>query len=232
MPPSDPSNAAESADDRLKVGAVVLAGGHGRRIGQDKASLRLGDQTALARVCETALTVADTVVVAARSGQTLPELPLGIAVVVDPIADCGPLGGMLAGFRALSELSVPATLVLACDHPLMTAPLLHSLINCLDTSPAVAVRHKGRRYPLLAAYRLDTRQALEQAVAQRNLRAMMFLDRCAPAYLEGDALCAADPQLQSLININDTAQWEAAREALRRTSHANPTNPPDPNGAR
>ncbi|MFQ5461538.1 MAG: molybdenum cofactor guanylyltransferase [Phycisphaerae bacterium] len=228
MPPPDPSHAARRPTDLLKVGAVVLAGGHGRRIGQDKASLRLGDLTALARVCETALTVVDTVVVAARTGQALPEMPSGIAIVVDPIPDCGPLGGMLAGFRALSERSVAATLVLACDHPLVTAPLLHSLIDGLDANPAVAVRHNGRCYPLLAAYRLGARQALEQTVAQRNLRAMTFLDSRAPAYLEGDALCAADPQLQSLININDAQQWEAARRALRRTSHGAPTNPPNP----
>ncbi len=179
--------------------------------------MRIGDETALARVCQTALTAVDTVVVAARSGQALPELPSNVIVAYDPIPDCGPLGGMLAGFRVLSERSLQAGLVLACDHPLVTGRVLKTLIGRLDAARAVAVRHDGRRFPLLAAYRLDACQALEDAVAQGNLRAMMFLDGCAPAYLEGDELRAADPQLTSIININDTVQLDLARQTLRES---------------
>jgi len=216
MPHFDPSDTAIRSLDRLKAGAVVLAGGHGRRLGHDKASLRLGDQTAIARVCETALNTVQTVVVAGRAGQALPHLPSNVVVAYDPIPDCGPLAGMLAGFRALSERFLKTTLVLACDHPLVTTQVLQQLIRHLDTARAVAVRHAGRRYPLLAAYRIDTCHVLEDALAQRNLRATAFLDRCAPAYLEGDALRAADPDRQSLINVNELAQLEEARQALRR----------------
>src|SRR5690348_11772709 len=106
---------------RAPLTAIILAGGRSRRMGEDKALLRLasGGPTLVERVVMAAVAVADDVVIVAEDAGRLPAMP--VRTVPDAIAGAGPLAGLVAGFESARY---PDILALACDLPYLSVPLL------------------------------------------------------------------------------------------------------------
>ncbi len=102
----------------MSLGAIILCGGGSRRMGRDKAVLDWDGQRAVDRVAALARAVGATALVTAGADLGLPWVP-------DDEAGAGPVGGVLAGARALATQRL---LVLAVDAPTLTvedlAPLL------------------------------------------------------------------------------------------------------------
>src|SRR6516162_4527927 len=103
---------------KMSPGAVVLCGGESRRMGQPKAWLPFGPERMLQRVVRLVGTVAQPIVVVAAPGQSLPELPAGVAIVRDPVAGRGPLQGLAAGLAGLPE-TVELVYATAADVPFL-----------------------------------------------------------------------------------------------------------------
>jgi molybdopterin molybdotransferase len=142
LPPSSP--ARHPAD----VTALVLAGGDSRRMGRDKALLRLGGRTLLERVVDRVRPHVREVLLSARDPSRYAFL--GLAGVADSMDDGGPIVGIRDGLRAAAW---PRVLVLACDIPDMDIPFLLSLVEGLDGADAVVpCVPPGVLQPTMAAY--------------------------------------------------------------------------------
>lgn len=102
------------------LGAIILCGGGSRRMGRDKAVLDWGGRRAVDLVADLARAAGAQALVTAGAD-------LGWPWVADDAAGAGPVGGVLAGARALGTARL---LVLAVDAPTITledlAPLLAS----------------------------------------------------------------------------------------------------------
>lgn len=100
------------------LGAIILCGGASRRMGRDKALLDWGGQRAVDRVAGLARAAGANALVTAGAD-------LGLPWAADDAALAGPVGGILAGARALGTARL---LVLAVDAPTVLledlAPLL------------------------------------------------------------------------------------------------------------
>ncbi len=155
-PPSPPASAPP------RLGAVVLAGGTGRRLGgADKASLTFAGATLLDRALD-ALAAAPEVVVVGPAAGARPPTPRPVAWTHEEPPGGGPAAGLLAGTDAL--LSSPELVcVLAVDMPRVTARTFVRLVREVHGADgidgALLVDADGRRQPLCAVYR---RSALER----------------------------------------------------------------------
>jgi molybdopterin-guanine dinucleotide biosynthesis protein A len=144
------------------VGAVVLAGGTGTRLGGvDKGSIEVDGVTLLERTLTATMAAAEVVVVG-------PEVPTSRPVtwaLEDP-----PLGGPAAGLlSALDRFGSAPDLVavLAVDMPKVGPTTLARLTWAVEADPrvdgAVLVDADGRRQTLAAVYRLDALLAARPA---------------------------------------------------------------------
>ncbi|HJV43428.1 molybdenum cofactor guanylyltransferase [Caulobacter sp.] len=100
------------------LGAIILCGGASRRMGRDKALLDWDGRRAVDRVAALARAVGAGALVTAGADLGLPWAP-------DDEAGGGPVGGVLAGARALGTARL---LVLAVDAPTVTADDLAPLL--------------------------------------------------------------------------------------------------------
>jgi molybdopterin-guanine dinucleotide biosynthesis protein A len=145
----------DAAADRL--GAVVLTGGSGSRMGGvDKASIELDGVTLLERALAATVTAVEVVVV----GDQVPTSRPVTWTREDPRGG-GPAAGLLAGIdRFLRPPDLVA--VLAVDMPLVGPGTFARLIGALGPAydGALLVDADGRRQPLCGVYR---RTALERA---------------------------------------------------------------------
>lgn len=135
------------------VTGLILAGGHSRRFGRDKALAEVNGVPLVALVYAAIAPHACEVLIA--TGATARTYPVPARVVLDAAPESGPLGGLVA---ALAAARTPWLLVAACDLAGLTAPALAPLLAAPDT-PAdvlVATDADGRRQPVCALYRVAT----------------------------------------------------------------------------
>jgi molybdopterin-guanine dinucleotide biosynthesis protein A len=140
-----------------RLGAVVLTGGSGSRMGGvDKGSIELDGVTLLERALSATVTAVEVVVV----GDQVPTSRPVTWTREDPSGG-GPAAGLLAGLdRFLRPPDLVA--VLAVDMPLVGPGTFARLLDSLDTAydGALLVDDQGKPQPLCGVYR---RAALEGA---------------------------------------------------------------------
>ncbi len=187
--------------------AVIVAGGHGRRLGGlggvDKPGLRIGDRTLIE--------VAVAAVAGAQIGVVGPDRALpGVTVAREDPPGSGPAAAVVAGLHALAAApDVTTVAVLAADLPGLTAGFVAELGHRLGADPeldgVLATDRSGRRQWLLGVWRLGALRAAAgpSSWADRGVRELL-------AGLEF-ATVPADPRLiADLDTPDDLARWNSS----------------------
>ncbi|HUA05381.1 MAG TPA: molybdenum cofactor guanylyltransferase [Solirubrobacteraceae bacterium] len=197
---------------------IVLAGGRSSRMGSPKAALEWHGSTLLYRVTGiVARAVAPgPVVVVSAPGQSLPALAPGVEVVADAREGRGPLQGLAAGLAAIGDRA-PVAYVSSTDVPLLHPAFVRRVLGALgDEFDVVLPDVGGFRQPLSAAYRVDLVNAINDLIAADQMRPAFLFERSRVLHLrEADllrdsALARLDPELSSVSNLNEPADYERA----------------------
>ena len=197
---------------------IVLAGGRSSRMGTPKAALEWHGSTLLRRTAEILARVADGPVVVVRApGQALPALPPAVEVVDDPREGLGPVQGLAAGLAAVAgraEIAFVCSTDLPFLHPAFARRVMRAAAEGADVGLPVA---RGYPQPLAAAYRTGLAPVAERLVREQRLRPAFLFDECTVSRLDDAALradpilAALDPDLDSVLNVNEPADYAAAR---------------------
>ena len=190
----------------LTLGGVVLAGGRSSRMGEPKAWLEWHGSTLLRRVVGIVARGVDGPVVVVRApGQELPPLPDWATVVEDPREGRGPLMGIAAG---LTALDADAAFVSSTDVPLLHPAFVRRVVTALDDETDVVLPvAQGHNHPLAAAYRTSVLPIVERLVEEDRMRPAFIFDAARTKRLGDEDLV----ELDSLLNLNERADYDAAR---------------------
>jgi molybdopterin-guanine dinucleotide biosynthesis protein A len=188
-------------------------------MGRPKATLEWHGSTLLHRVTGIVGRAVDGGVVVVRAaGQELPELPPGVRVVEDAAEDRGPLQGLAAGLAAVAG-EAGVAYVSSTDVPLLHPAFVRVVARAAsgeDVEVAAPVS-AGIAQPLAAAYRTSLVSRVEELIAEGEQRATALLERSRVRELSEDdlladpELAAADPELLSLMNLNEPGDYTRAR---------------------
>jgi molybdenum cofactor guanylyltransferase len=147
-------------------------------------------------------------------------LPASVEVVEDAREGRGPLQGLAAGLAALED-EAEVAYASSTDAPLLHPAFVRRVVGALDADIDVVLpRAGGFPHPLAAAYRTALRPLVERLLDADRLRPAFLFDECRVLRLDEDALlgdaalAAADPELDSVLNLNEPADYEAARARL------------------
>lgn len=191
----------------MRVSGIILAGGSSRRMGTDKASLRLGGETLLARTIHVVSQVSGDVLVIGRAQGNDTSSARYIA---DDIPDSGPLSGILTGLR---QAKYPYAAVVACDMPFLNANVLRLLTEAAEGYDVAVPRLDGRVHPTLAVYGRSCIRVIERQIAREDLALSTLLTELRVAWVEEDEIRRVDPLARSFRNVNTPREWhEAQRE--------------------
>lgn len=204
----------------MRVAGIVLAGGRSTRMGRPKAALEWHGSTLARRaVGIVARAVDGPLVVVRAAGQELPALPAEVEFAEDARADRGPLQGIAAGLAAVGDRA-DAVFVSAVDAPLLHPALIGAVVAALaddERLDAVLPVAHGFPHPLAAAYRTRVATHVHDLLGHDVLGTRPLFERCRVRRLDEQALLAVpavaehDPRLDSLRNLNEPAEYEAAR---------------------
>jgi molybdopterin-guanine dinucleotide biosynthesis protein A len=134
---------------RSKPVGAILAGGRGRRIGGQKATVELHGKPLICYPVEAVQQVLSRVAILAKTGTRLPSLS-GVAVWIEPERPRHPLVGIT---QALALAGGRPVLICAGDLPFVTPELIRRLVKAdPGRAPAVVACDHDRMQPLLGCY--------------------------------------------------------------------------------
>jgi molybdopterin-guanine dinucleotide biosynthesis protein A len=197
--------------------AIVLAGGRSSRMGSPKATLEWHGSTLLRRVTGIMGRAVDGPVIVVRApDQDLPDLDPAVEVVEDAREGRGPMQGLAAGLAAVGDRAGVAY-VSATDVPLLHPAFVRRVVASLGDDADIALPDVGgHRQPLAAAYRVKLAGLVCELVAAGRLRPAFLFERSRvhtldeAALLADPALARADPDLVSVMNLNEPGDYERA----------------------
>jgi len=180
----------------VRVVAVVLAAGAGRRIGSPKALLPIGGTTFLAHVARGLQRpgIAEVVAVighGARRVAASAGLPPGLALVVNPRPDDGMLGSVARGLEAAEARGADAVLLHPVDHPFASPATTDAVLAALAGGALVAVPTYGGRRGHPGGFARAVWPALRAAPPARGARAVLADHPDWLVHVPGDEGCVA-----------------------------------------
>jgi molybdopterin-guanine dinucleotide biosynthesis protein A len=198
------------------VSIAILAGGMSKRLGTDKALVRLTEEDLplLGLVIECVRPISDDVFVV--SSPRVEYEQFGVAIGPDLYPDAGVLGGIASALRHARH---DACLVVSCDHPFLNRALLEEMISApgewdvlVPVLPGES-RQGGRtvKQTLHAIYGKPCLPAIEQKLGEGRLQIVGFFDEVRVAEIELNAILALDPDLRSFFSVNTPEALEIAR---------------------
>ncbi len=185
-------------------------------MGQPKAWLPFGEEVLLQRVVRLvglAKGVGPIVVVAAP-GQEIPPLPDSVRIVRDAVSGRGPLQGLAAGLAALPP-GIDLAYATATDVPFLQPAWIDYLASLIGENDIAMPRAGGFHHPLAAIYRASTvLPAIEDLLKVDRLRPFFLMERVRTRIVEAEELRTVDAALQTLKNLNNPDDYQAALAML------------------
>jgi molybdenum cofactor guanylyltransferase len=190
--------------------ALVLAGGHSRRMQRDKAALIYRGRTQLEWAVSFLQPYVERVFVSVRPDQTNDPVRARFEQIVDTESNLGPIAGIMA---AQAKHPNAAWLVLACDLPFLDEGTLTTLISARDPrrlATAFRSSHDVLPEPLCAIYEPASREAILAHVASGKNCPRKFL-------INSDVKLLDEPNPHALDNVNTPDEYGSAVAALSPT---------------
>jgi molybdopterin-guanine dinucleotide biosynthesis protein A len=198
-----------------EMGAVVLCGGQSTRLGINKSELLLNGKTFLQTIVETLVPVAAKIVLVGNVDHRKHSLPPEVELTTDEKTDCGPLEGIRVGLKELA-VDCEFAFVTSCDVPLLNGGLVTFLREQLAGHDGIVPFRGERRYGMTAIYRTSMHVAIEQRIEQAKLRVCDLTEGFNVKKIHADELRAADPELDSLTNVNSAKDYQRLLDRVAR----------------
>lgn len=159
----------------INMDAIILAGGESKRMGQQKATLPLGDTIAIQVVISALRPIFRRTFVVTKSRESLPDLE--VDVLLDGRQEQGPLAGLARGLAVSDSFWC---FVVGCDMPFLHGGTIRRMTANLDGCDILAACLEGRMQWLHAFYSRACLTSAEELLAQgitslRSLRSRVMV---------------------------------------------------------
>ncbi len=185
--------------------ALILAGGKNKRMGRNKALIKLNGETIIENQIRLLRGIFEETLIITNSPWEYQHLK--VRMIEDVIPQKGPLGGIYSGLFYSESFY---NFFLACDIPFPNVNLIAYMKNCVGNEDVIIPRGTGFE-PLFAFYSKDCLLPMKKQIDSESLRITDFLSRVKVRVLETQELNKFDPAGVSFFNINTREDLKKAR---------------------
>lgn len=183
---------------------AILAGGMSRRMGANKALIKINDETIIQRTVRIFKDIFNETIIIAN--EPLLYQGLSTRVYADIHKDTGSLGGI---YTALSLSAGSHVFVAACDMPFINKNAIQKVIEN-PAGDAVIPFIQGRFHPMHALYSKSCMRQIEALIKEKDLRLSSLIEKIHVKKLTEHDFPAIDIRA-SVENINTKEELERIR---------------------
>ena len=193
-----PAGSRTKEAPRQALTGAILAGGRSRRLGQDKARLKLLGKPLVLWVSDRLISFVDDLWLVTNT--PLDHLDLGLPILSDLIPDQGPLGGLQT---ALFTSRTPWVLAASTDNPFLLPDFLAALVNRAGRTRRAAVVYRSERglEPFPGLYHVRLFERLTEYL-EKQLHVQPFLEQIRPEVLSPEAFVVPESPAGLFFNLN------------------------------
>jgi len=188
---------------------VILAGGESKRMGQDKASMLMADDTLLNHVIRRIQPLFGVPFISVRESRKHLLFPQ----LCDRMNGAGPMAGIET---ALERVDSQWVFAIACDMPFVSSGLIDAMAEKRDDHDMVVPFVDGSLQPLAAFYSKSCLPCMQSQLKSGD-RSLKSLIRKLDAIIFTEGECRQyDPDLQSFLDLDTPEDVACARSLLRK----------------
>jgi molybdopterin-guanine dinucleotide biosynthesis protein A len=189
-----------------RITTAIMAGGKSSRMGTDKSFVPLLGRPLIEHVLAQVAGLGGELILVTNRPEAYAYL--GLPMFGDIYVDKGPLAGI---HSALTHATHPHTLVVACDMPWLSRPLLAHMLTLRREADIVVPRWEEFPEPLHAVYAKACLPAVEASLEAGMLKITAFYGRLKVRFLDRDEIVPLDPLGRSFANVNTPDDLAAAQ---------------------
>ena len=188
----------------MKLSTAVLVGGQSRRMnGENKAFLKVGQQTFLEQIL-TQLTEFDETLISVRTPAAYSPFS---GLVVDEIKDIGPIGGL---YSCLKHCQNEYLFICATDMPFLKKELVEYMLEFISTDyDCFVIQSTTQTHPLCGIYKKSALPMIKQLIDEKNYRMMDLLKGLKTKYIP---LGYSRFDESVIANINTLADYDRIKK--------------------
>lgn len=193
--------------------AAILVGGRGKRIGKEKATLKICGKTFLERIVK-ALKGFDIAIVCRDLEQinTYKKIfNFNCAFIKDSVENFGPLAGIHAALSYFKDY----TLIVAVDLPFVKGDVAMAIYKeCIKMNADALIPCKCNKFePLLACYSYKALKEIEKSFKRQERKILVPVERLKRVvFYNMENLRKLDKDLISFFNVNTKEDLRRAEE--------------------
>ena len=176
---------------------IILSGGKNRRMGENKAFLKVQGERLIDRTVRIFKGIFEEVVVV--TNDPLVYLDQDVMIVTDIVSGKGPLGGIYSG---LFFSSFPCSFVAACDMPFLNRSFLEYMASRATGYDIVVPAPPDGLQPLHAVYSRRCLPAIRDLLEKKRLKITGFYPGHKLRTISPEILRSFDPEGRMFMNVN------------------------------
>ena len=153
------------------ITGIILSGGQSKRMGKDKGMVLLDGRPLVAYSISAFTGLFSDILIGANNKD---YQRFGLSVIADEIQGIGPAGGILSCLKASQT---HGNLVLSCDMPLITKPVITTVLKQRSEFDAVVPVHDGHPEPLCAYYSKNAIPVFEEMIKKGMYKLRLILEK-------------------------------------------------------
>ena len=195
-----------------QVTGVILAGGKSRRMGLDKATLKIGNKLLIDFPLKTLSHIFTEILIVTSATQILTLKPFlkdrdGIRLVTDLIPDHGALGGI---YTALNYSRTPYVFVCACDMPFLNPLFIQYMVNLTNNYDVIIPKSSKMLETLHAIYKKTCLEVIKQFLSQDRNKIIEFFPAVSVYKVLEGFIRAYDENEKMFQNLNTPEELKGA----------------------
>ncbi len=193
------------------ITGLIMAGGQSKRMGQNKAFLKLNGEFLIKLIISKIKNICQEVFIVVNEKEEY--MDLGLPVLQDEIPLLGPLGGLLTGLR---NASYDTCLMVATDMPFINIPLLKEMADMINGYDVVIPKNERGLEPLHACYSKKCLPLIEKSIQSGQRRIISFFNQARVKTLKVEEWKSFDQEGLFFFNINNKEDLNWAETLINK----------------
>jgi molybdopterin-guanine dinucleotide biosynthesis protein A len=187
--------------------AIILSGGKSRRMGENKALLKVGDKTVIELIYEKLSAIFKEIILVTNDKSKLSFL--NVPVYEDEIKELGPVVGVYTG---LKKTKYEKNFVISCDLPLISQDSIRYLLEYPTSRDITLYQESGFPQFLCGLYSKNCLGEFEKLIEEcrrtENFRKLKFFElikKCPPEIIGAEKFPFYNPN--EFLNMNNREDY-------------------------